>query len=559
MKKTMQIFAAVGPLGSGKTSLILNTIRALESRGFPTRSKIAYVVNDAGGMVDGELAGGSVEVIAMTNGCFTCFDTADLKKVLSRLEGSGIMWVFLEGFGLTAGNDTRQFLESCDYGFHVLCLLSARHLSQDRVIYADVVKSQARAATCAIGVTKCYGNSVFDSDALGNVPEFAAKENPGIPLVVIPNDASIPALILDLFEKGEQSMSLHRHEHHGNCNSGCGHGCCHHRHHRHHDHAGETDEVHGMRPYFHELKPGVRLSDLRRVFDGKDSLLRIKGAVEGRVFNWIHGEWEQGAADSRRYVTFYSSRRIDIDSDLPGLTDLIIVSAAADSGADANAAASMNDQRPSYEQIRAETATRDETVAAIGYLLTKIPARPIVLNTAGGIRIITHPEELQTVKEISRRPYVKEEWFAPVLKCCMEYWIACAEVVRDRSNEIVPQDIAKNRYELGVSMVWWTNRFGDFFGPDIVMRVKSLRPGMMVAEGIRTIESLIVPSVSDGISWQCAEFTDALSFGLRDGDDADAILAAARHCLALTDPSSALEGQWRESLDRLEKEARSSA
>ncbi len=536
MKKAMQLFAAVGPLGAGKTTFVLNVIQALESRGFPTRDKVAYVVNDEGALIDGELARRSAEVVAMTNGCFTCSDTADLKDTLAKLEKSHITWVFLEGFGITAGNETRDFLESCPYPFHILCLLSQKHHRLDLVRYADVIKSQVRAATLAVGLTKHMHqiHTLLDWDESGGVLEFVAQENPGIPVVHIPNGPEIPDLILNLFEKGaKRRMGLsvsrtdhhHGHEHHAGCS--CGH---------HHNHAHHEHHVHNMYPYFYDLGQETTLYDLRKAFAGKDFLLRIKGAIDGHLFNEVHGDWEQTVEDSRRFVTFYTSRKVDIKQDLPELATLVAMKKMP------------GEEGQGYQLLRKETATREETVEAIKAILAKIPHEAIVLPSSKGISIITHPEELQLVKEMSRRPYVIDEWFPRVLKHCMEYWVSCAEIVRNRKAEIVPHELATNQRELGVSMVWWTNRHGDFFGQGLVSTVERLKPGAMAAEGIHSLKSL--NSDPERASWQCDEILEVLLYGIEHGDYPSHARRAAEHCLSLA-YTPELRVKWQEALKRI--------
>jgi G3E family GTPase len=541
----MQLFAAVGPLGAGKTTFVLNVIQALESSGFPTREKVAFVVNDEGHMLDGELAGNLAKVVAMTNGCFTCSDTAGLKTTLAKLEQSGITWAFLEGFGITAGNETKQFLESCPYPFHILCLFSARHHTLDLIRYAGVVKSQVRAATLAVGVTKFEGGNILSLDDSG-IPEFVAEEKPGIPLVLIPNTPNIPDVILDIFTKDDKGAMRRlastsnsvifrdfRRRHHTSCD------CCGHDHNDHsHDHY-----VHGMHPYSYELIDGATLEDLRRAFDGKEFLLRVKGAVGGHLFNAVHDEWQETIKDQRRFVTFYTSREVNIESDLPGLTEIVVTQEVP---------AGME---PGYKLIRMETASRDETIREINDLLDGSPTEPVVISSEAGLRLITHPEKFQIAKEISRRPYVIDEWFPRVLKRFMKYWIRCAEIVKDRASEIVPDDIAKNRHELAVSMVWWVNRHGEFFGAEIVQAVERLHPGEMAAQGILSLQSLISITHPETVSWQCLEFTEALSYGLTHGDNSESMLKAARHCLSLATTPDLIKA-WSESVGILEEKSR---
>lgn len=543
MKKIMQIFAAVGSLGAGKTTFVLNVIQALESRGFPTKDKVAYVVNDEGVLIDGELARQRAEVVAMTNGCFTCSDTADLRATLERLEKSGITWVFLEGYGITAGNETRDFLESCPYPFHILCLLSLKHHSLDLIRYADVIKSQVRAATVAVGVTKYQhkGNNLLDLDTSDGLLEFVAKENSGIPVVLIPGSADLPEIVLSPFKakvkrKIELSVSRvhhHGHEHHAGC--GCGH-----HHHHHHDHSHDRHHVHNMHTYSFELRDGVSLDNIKKVFMGRDFLLRVKGAVEGRLFNEVHGDWRVSVKDKRQFVTFYASREVEIESELPELQALILPKKEE------------GDVEPGYKQLRHDVADRESTVAEIQKLLAKMPTDPVIIPSGDHIRLLTHPETLQTLKDgIARRPSVRDEWFPKVLKRCMEYWVKCAAVINSRSGDILPGDIGKNRRELGVSMVWWVNRYGDSFGPELVSEVERLRPGAMVAEGIIAMTSL--NSDPERAKWEYSELSEAFDYGIAHGDDPYKIHEASRRCMMLARANTPeVEKAWRERFIRLD-------
>lgn len=536
----MQIFSVIGPLGAGKTTFVLNVIQALESEGFPTREKIAYVVNDEGALIDGELARQRAEVVAMTNGCFTCSDTADLQATLDRLEQSGITWVFLEGFGITAGNETRDFLESCSYPFHILCLLSLKHHSLDLIRYADVVRSQVKAATVAVGVTKYQhqGDNLLDLDTADGLPEFVAKENPGMKLTLIPNSTALPDIVLDLFRgnKGQEIGLLvsgaHHQEHHDCC------GCDHH-HHRGHSH--NHHHVHDMHPYWFELRDGVTLGDIKRELTGKDFVMRVKGSVEGYLFNEVHGDWQVSVEDKRQFLTFYTSREVEIESELPELLALILPK--KDEG----------DAEPGYKQLRKDVVDRERTLAEIQKMLAEMPTDPVIVPSGCHIRLLTHPETLQTLKDgISRRPSVKDEWFPKVLKQCMEYWVRCGAVVSARGNEILPDDLGKNRRELGVSMTWWVNRYGESFGPELVAAVKKLHPGAMVAEGILSMTKL--NSDAERASWECQELSEALSYGIAHGDDPEKMIQAARHCLSLANTPETRKA-WSQSLERLKEEA----
>jgi G3E family GTPase len=552
----MRILAVVGPVGAGKTTMVRKLITELKASGFPTNEQIAFVLNDEGGRVDGELAGKSAQVIAMTNGCFTCADPQDLRDILSRLEQQGITWVFLEGFGITAGSETRQFLESCSYRFHIFCLLSARDLKQDHTRNAGVLQSQVRAATLGVGITKTSPNQVLDLEST-SIPDLVARHNPGKPIVLIREHLGLPSLIMNLFNEEHALDQYHHmqvgeagHSHHSHHHDECA-GCEHHSHHDHdtpcghHEHGGHTH--HGIHTYSYPLRQEAPLETLRVVLKGKDILFRVKAILNGVLLNVTNGVWKitpltEGDHEPPPFVTFYSTRSVEIDIDLPGLSELIIITENSD------------DDMPSYALLRRETVSPDETVEEIAAILGEFPKEPIIVPSLHGLRLITHPEKMQTVKEMARRPSVSQIWFPEVLRFCMEYWIKCAQVLRERETEICPADIGKHKYELAVSLVWWVNRHSVFFGQEIVDAVKDLHPGEMAAQGIVSLHRLIPIRNQNGekISWQREEFTEALMYGITHGDNPYDMIGAATHCLSLASDQD-LKHAWSASITHLVK------
>ncbi len=527
----MQIFSIVGPLGSGKTTLTLNTFKALQDFGVVTQDTFAYVVNDEGAFVDGELARERAQVIAMTNGCFTCSDTADLQKTLEGLEESGIQWVFLEGFGITAGNETREFLESQKWTFHIVCTLSAQHLDRDLVRYADVVKSQAKAATEAIAVTK-YPQEITDPIGLDEdgILQFIAEQNAGVPVVLLPGDNQVPEVITDIFTDNEKKVHHIASRHDAGCS------CSHHDH--NHDHEHYHHHEHAFYPYSFNLLETTSLRDIKECLGDKDFLLRIKGAVDGHLFNEIHGDWKQGIADDRHFVTFYSAKNLVLQDDLPNIFEIVQLP-------------EVDSEDPSYLQLRKENGiSKKETVAEIQRLLHELPQEPVTVKSGKYTRILTHPEIMQTLKDgIARRPSVKDEWFPKVLKECMVYWITCAEIIHEQRNNILPEDLGKNLRELSVSLVWWVQRHVDYFGDEMVDAVKKVRPGLMAIEGIQMMDSL--NSDPERARWQHAELSEALVYAIEHGENPEMVFKAVNHCRSLAQTEE-MKTTWSEQLNTLQ-------
>lgn len=557
----MKILVITGALGAGKTTLVLSTLTALQASGIDTKTKIAYVLNDAGLLVDGQVGSDRAQVIAMTNGCFTCESPQELRDELARLNEAGIEWVIMEGFGGIAGNETRLFLESVPYTFHIFTVLSYQHHHQDLHCYADVLRSQVRAATLGVGITKCPpGASLLNlmgEVSLDQIMDFISANNSGAHTTVLHQDEP-PQIITDLFQTsgailpGVQTLtpwitshlirSVGRYD--GHCHT-CGdnHG---HKHDHTCGHPHEHDSVHGtFFPYSFALKPETTLEEIQLACADKDFLLRVKGAVQGNGFNYVHNTWTVGGSDNRLFVTFYSSRRIDVATDLPLLSTQIAPAQSSDS----------SPEDPGYLQLRKESGTREETVALLQQMLQELPTEPVLVQSPGSmkLRLLTHPETMQRLKDgIARRPSVTDEWLPIVLKHCMQYWVKCVRYLQDHVDTLEPGDIARHKRELTGSMVWWTNRFAKAFGAELVATVNSLDLGTLAAEGALSLTAL--NSEEDRAKWECDEITEALLHGITHSENRECILEAARHCLSLADTDTK-RASWVASVKMLTEEA----
>ncbi|MBM3206122.1 MAG: hypothetical protein FJZ43_00665, partial [Candidatus Staskawiczbacteria bacterium] len=304
----MQIFSAVGPLGAGKTTLTINTIEAMIREGMTSKDRCAYIINDEGAQVDGSLIERSARVLPMTSGCFTCSDEAELRKKLDEMAQQEMEWVFLEGFGMTSGSETKKFLKSVPYPFRIVCVLDFKNHQRNLVRYSDVVKSQVHAATIGTGLTK-YGRALTLMDLPDTeVLDFVARNSHGKPAFLIPEDGYLP---LELLAKAVQPSGVAMSS-----------SCSHHDHghdHSHHHH------VHAMHAYSYELRDGTTFSQVVSAFRGCPAYIwRIKGAVESKLFNSVFDDWKQTSQDNRSFVTFYSRKEIQLGTDLPGLAQLVV-------------------------------------------------------------------------------------------------------------------------------------------------------------------------------------------------------------------------------------------
>lgn len=521
----MKIIAIVGPLGSGKTTLILNTLKALQSHGFQTETRCAYIINDTGEFLDGEIASERTQVIAMTNGCFTCSDIAHLEEKLKELKEKGISYVFLEGFGITPGNEVKSFLRTQPYNFEIVCLLSSKHFELDLVKHSDTLRSHVASATLCVGITK---GSTSLEDERTNIEDFVGRNNPGIRLLEVRNEPKVLSPMTPFFTSFPQGRLFPK----AKCTHT--HGCSCHQHEdkaHHHDHG----DVHQKHMYSYELRDGVTHEKIKSIFTD-DKFIRVKGAVEGRHFDMSHGDWEVSYEDSRNYVTFYTETPLNTKEG-KAVNQIVL---DTDSTIDPRG----------YAQLRNETGIpRRKTVEALQGLLVAFPQDPLVFETEKGIRLATHPEALQLPKEISRRSSVVEEWFPEVLKYCMQYWIKCAHILIQEEEHIVQEDLGINLREIAISLAWWINRHS--FEDTIIEEVKSISLGKMAVKGAFLLKRL--NSNPERAYWQCLELFEVLKYGIeKENLEIEEVLSALNHCSSLAHTKE-LQDLWTEKIKELEQ------
>lgn len=542
----MKLLSAVGSFASGKTTLVLNTLRALNEAGIGKES-LAYVLNDEG-TVDGSLAEKIAQVTPMVNGCFTCSDTAQLKVQLLSLENAGVELVFLEGFGIVSGDETKEFLDDCGYEFGIIGVLDHLHLDRNKVRYLDVLKTQIRAATLGVGITK-YPCTLerLDDPRIEDTVSFVAETAPGANIFLVPEGAALsPEWLMAYCRETKATCSCGHHHnehhdhghathHHGYHNEHNHHNCCGHD---HNDNNERHHHSHSFYAYSFPLNDEVGFEDVRRVFRNsqKHGVIRIKGAIDGALFNAVHDEWRQTEFDQRRFVTFYAEQEISLERDLPGLMEIVF--REKDDGL----------KLLSYQMLRGGEASCEATLQEIETLVAEFPESPVSYPLASGkIHVVTHPEQVQLAKEMVRRPGI-EEHFPRVVEKCVEYWVMTALYVSQHAKEIDPEEITVNLRELGVSLSWWTDRFGRHFSSGLVDAVLGLSPGEMVAEGINGLKSL--NSDPERAYWQCEEYIRAAQFGITNGEDKEKIIAALRHAQSLANTDE-LKAQWEASMKKI--------
>lgn len=504
-----RILAVTGSLCSGKSTLIEHTIAHSVLTGALGMNRAAYLLNDRpasdGRMVDGHAIREMARVLPFPNRCFTCEDTANLVRTLRAIESSGAVDIaFVEGFGFVAGHETADALRSTGYGFDIFTLVDARHLSENLATYGEVIRSQVAAATLGIGITHMENADLDATEAF-----IASASSPGVPVFRIARDHGVPPRLFARAAAFRQSIPQ--------ATGGC--PCCsghdhdgHHHEHHHDDHHGHDhhghDHDHGHHR-FHSatfpLRAAVRLEDLKTALG--TTAFRAKGIVDGARFDMVHGEWTRSdRSDQPPIVTVYAH------------DDIVIPDHMVDR--------SMR-QAPlaSTKALLRSDAGIDPvlTERAIEKLASAIPADPIILPGAEGVRIAVQLEELQILKHISQRESVKGTWFIRAVSIALCYWIRCARYIADHADTMDATELPISKLEIGLSIGYWGRRFEHEIEHALLRDAASCDPARLLAEGLEASTGWMYSDQKRAIE-QATYYRDVLDFAAtRQDADRDAL------------------------------------
>lgn len=502
----MHIIALIGAFGAGKSATAVALAKSLQQRGYRPE-QVVIAVNETGGMT--EVRTNAAQVVVLPNGCFTCQDEAELQRALAQFTEEGVEVVVMEGFGIVGGHETEQFLAKSGYSFQIIGLVDAQRHTDNRIRYSAVLPTHLTHATAGIIVTKCEDEIVSEE-----MVSFIAQHN-GRQLAVY--STIKPEVSEALLTAALQKPEVHGHH----CDHGCGHGHDHHHHehsHHHHHHHEPDGMVHGYQTVPVALREDVTLTDLQEVLQavvaGGD--VRVKGEVGGVSFNATFGdkEWRtEKVASAGQFLICYLRPGFSI-AELSGLAALVQEVLPATDFSHALLREHVDSERE-REMIREG--------------IEQISQQAPVVNDG---RLVTHPEELQIIKEMARRPDHKAELFPQVMQACVEYWVRCARWLYANHDEVESAARATHERELGVSLAWWTNEFGRQFPSSLVTCVQSLSPAILVAEGIKDLSGLREDNFWR--FWQGVEYLRALNFclDLHSSDDQRALEQSSKKVLS---------------------------
>lgn len=502
----MNILAIAGSLGSGKSTLVANTVLQAVKEGVVALNRIAYLLNDRptpdGRMVDGHNIRDIAKVIPFPNRCFTCEDSSFLVTKLHDLAKDGAVdLAIIEGYGFVAGAETHEVLAATGYTFHVFSLLDVRHLAQNIATYGRVIQSQINAATLGVGMTH-----ITDEGAESAFEFVGEHVKAGVPAMEIKAGHGIPS---QLFERclPQKNVFLSKRYHCAQCHSGHDHP--HHHDYPHHDHEHDHSHHEHAHDFFsvtYPLRADVTVKDLQMALGGLP-ILRAKGFAGGVRFDLVHGDWVNGDHVSAQLgiVTLYSNEmKIQIPEDFIDREVRHLVEG-------------------STKALLRENGDLELTQAALMKLMSNIPSQAIVLkNPDGQYRVAVQIEELQILKQVAQRPNVKDEWLLPAIIKAIQYWIACARFIEVNEKNMDVAELPVSRQELGLSLGWWTDRFEKELGVELVSDVVGCKVGQLLAMGLSGNKSQGAMDPKR-LQEQMKYHEIVMSFAKRHGEDIEAL------------------------------------
>ncbi len=417
----------LSPAGSGKTTLIANTVMA-----YGARMRIAVLFNDDGDPDAVDLPDAAkrfADVAAMTAGCFGCADADALITRLNDLDGK-VDLVLIEPIGFTAAPEMLDVFSLAGKDPFVVTLVDALHLEANRRI--GTLDGQVAAADLVL-LTKTDG----PASRLA-AKTFVARCSPD---VLIRTHAIDAALAPDEIHAQirDRDVAL--------CDSACD-----------HSHGSHVHIV----PFHVRLRPGTSLDEIRRVIDAHD-VLRAKGAVDGTAFSMVHGVWDVRTAETAvPYITFYA---VDTETGVPckeALRHLAI------------------DRR--YASLGTADEVRDiGDLTLLMELIVECENAPLMFTDG---HPVPNPEAQELLNEVRKRPGVSEELAARAVRARVRHFLRCGAwyaANREREDDTA---VGSRLHAISVGIAWFCSEQPERITDDIREEAATLPLCRWLAKGL---------------------------------------------------------------------------
>lgn len=505
----MEIVAVLGPLGSGKTTFVNDLIAMHPSH------RISIIVNDVGSVnVDASRMKGAHDARPLTAGCIGCSDLPAFRKIIQEIgESENVDLLIIEPTGIADGQEIRRAVE--EFGLRVTCLtlMDVKHFRRNRAL--NTLGSQLRAADA---VLLTWWSD--DADLLEEVYAYVGSCAPGTP-VYRRDEVSLDSFLLSIVQRParqEQPLVFQGYASPVRVRSFLK------------SSPGPRPSAggdHGVYSYSVAFRiEATYLELVTCVAPHLEHLVRAKGVIEGRSFDYVQGDLVLGAPDPRDpFGNFIFTRIIDEAAAFGGLRRV----------------ATELDHRTKKQMMRdgSEIPLAD-TIAAIEWQLEQYP--PIL--TAMGMRVDC---EADAAYQLAKRQGVPPELWQRTLTKFLEWRLAAARHL-NRSELLRHPDRGYWLRRLGANLAWHADTYAAILSPSLLAEIAALRPAHCLLEGLLCLESL---GFDDELAEQRPELVEVvIRYGrVNEALDQEFVARALRHCLRLSESQPTWLVRWQRVLD----------
>jgi G3E family GTPase len=488
----MKMFAVLGTLGSGKTTLISQLFGA--GRELP--GKTLFVVNDVGQVnIDAERLRSVGEIAALTAGCIGCSDIEAFKTVIREARENGVETLVVEPTGIADGREIAAAARTTDIQMTCITLIDIRHFGRNQAL--GVMETQLQVAN-VVGLTWADGVDSPEG-ASEEILDFIGTYAPKRTILLI--DESVTLQAISSLSNTQLTTQYSPHLYLGRR--------------LFRNYSESTIPNHGVFAESGSISEETTREDWVTFIAGLgDNLIRSKGVIAGRRFDFTQGTLVWGEPDdSPAHATLITKQRLGL---LSGKT--------------------ISGEKKSL--MRGYKSTPEETAAAITWQLAEYPRNR---NRAGEIRVDC---EADIVRQLCERPGVDRALRSKVIQQYVTWRIHSLQLLHKGDYSQHP-DYHYWQRRLGGVLCWHAWHCKAELGEECIESIIKLNAVRIELEGL-----LGLPGLSF-LEEKAEERPDLVEATLLFADSVgqlDQTLAseAVQHCVQLSRGNDEWHNRWLE-------------
>ncbi len=547
--KTPKCFLFVGPSGSGKTVQLETLFRSGVISG-----NVAFLFNDEGkkGAVDARVLAKYATFISFVSGCFGCRDLAAVKKRLADLRNDGTWdWIVVEPMGITSGDEIFNAVQSSGFPLYIIALFSVEGFMDNRAV--GLLGSHLRIATIGVGLTNYPEDAHrIDDERFERILAYTTNHAHGKYIFLASERTGLPQEVLDVlkgnnpgtptFEAADQDCTDENHHQHD------GHDHSHHHSHGDHEYNRYTDI----------LKPQISIETIQAILQrhpDRDRIENVKVSTGGRQFRIDHGKLkEKGPDNDIPFITIYAKGEPINETPFAE----IVEEPETTSIADAKIILRSGDVVP-----------LEETIQLIKKLMAQMPIEPIMAEDGP----VTHPEILELLNEVRKRPHVPEELVNEAIRMRVCYFLAVTQVFTSQSPWWNMPSAGERKRNLAIGIGWFAEKKAEVLGKAMMEAIRRIDLKQMLTEGLVDLKEhnsddtrafTISTEIMDTVAFIRAceenfavclgsmypEFGNSILAHLYEQGRTAALIAALNRCRDLATGRPALYSFWQKALQQ---------